>query len=378
MEFVRQVCDEAKFIYDPITALKEQRLSFSIGCRTKKIGKKETKQEFFPVARYTRAMNDTDAEPPEECVIEEPEIAYGNTTNLLKAWKSEVYKSVDNGQTENATPAARKMVFFTDSLVVQEELGTLYLEMYVKPVAQAWHLTSPKDFCNRALAMMEMDGTVVQEADRNNAEVLKTMLSDKQREVLTNSVMSYIKSSAYSFQRTESTGKLDATYVRRKGDEMGIIASLPVSMGYDEKKRKFERRDPDTNILDFGVLEMHSIISQEPLQLEAFAGEKLHTALIHGGRDANNSCLNSDDVRPDDYACVVIKHGSFYFRTETSFAPQKHLRWLTRVSKVAKNGIGSGLKISSILDRMDCVHSVTDSSDVKSDKDDERSSPLHA
>ncbi|KAK3234672.1 hypothetical protein CYMTET_55222 [Cymbomonas tetramitiformis] len=370
MEFISQVCDEAKFIYDPITALKEQRLFFSIGCRVKKIGKKETKQEFFPVARYTPAAKDSDAESPEECVIEEPEIAYGNTTNMLKAWKSEVYKSVDNGQNENATPAARKMVFFTDSSIVQEELNTLYLEMYVKPVANAWHLTSPKDFCNRALAMMEMGGTVVHEADRDNAEVLKTLLSDKQREVLTNSVMSYIKSSAYSFERTESTGKLDATYVRRKGDEMGIAASLPVSMGYDDKKRKFERRDPETNILDFGVLEMHSILSQEPLQLEAFAGEKLHAALIHGGRDANNSCLNKDDVRPDDYACVVIKHGPFYFRTETSFAPQKHLRWLTRISKVAKIGIGNGLKVSSILDRMNCtIKETSDVEDVKNDQD---------
>ncbi|KAK3284910.1 hypothetical protein CYMTET_7460 [Cymbomonas tetramitiformis] len=351
MDFIKDVCTEASFVYDPVTAIEEGRLSFSIGSRTKKIGKKETKQEFYPIAHYTPAPDDESHDAPQTIILEEPEIAYGNTTNTLKAWKSEVYRNSD-GTSNEAAVAARKMTFFSESKVVQREFGMLYEEMYVKPVANYWHVTSPKDFCNRALTMLEYNGTVVQDEHRNDAEALKALLSDKQREMLTNSVMSYIKSSAYSFERTESTGKLDATYVRCKGTEMGITATLPVTMGYDDKKRKFECRDPVTNILNFGKLEMHSILCENPLQLEVHEGQQLHNSLIHGGRDSNNACLKIEDVRPDKYACVVLKHGPFYFKTETSFAPQKHIRWVVRDSSSLSVSGNGGSKVSAIISRL--------------------------
>ncbi|KAK3246111.1 hypothetical protein CYMTET_44332 [Cymbomonas tetramitiformis] len=357
MDFIKTVCDEAQFIYDPITAIKEDRLRFSIGERVKRLGKKETKQEFYLIAHYTMTKDENSDKPRAELRLEEPVVCYGNTTNLMTAWKSELYEGSMN----------RKMTFFTDAAPVHEELSLLYEEMYVKPVAEAWHITSPNDFCNRVLTMLDMDGVCVADDEKDDAFALKARLTLKQQEVLSKSVMNNIRNSAYSFERTEKTGKLDATYARRKDSDLGIIATLPVSMTYDaEKKRKFERRDTETNRLQFGFMEILDLVSEEPLRVEERGKEKLHDLVIHSGRDGSNACLLPDETIPDRYACVAIKHGAFYFKTETSFAPQKHVRMLVRVPKKQRVELShGGLTVSSIIQGMSGV--VKHEEDTRSD-----------
>ncbi|KAK3249307.1 hypothetical protein CYMTET_41252 [Cymbomonas tetramitiformis] len=331
MDFVKTVCDAAQFIYDPVTAIKENRLRFSIGNRLKRMGKKETKQEFYLIAHYTPTNS---GESLEELKLEEPVVCYGNTTNLLTAWKSELY---------DAAIPNRKMTFFTDSPPMHEELSFLYEEMYVKPVSEAWHITSPNDYCNRVLTMLDMDGVCVDDEEKDDAFALKARLTVKQQEVLSKSIMNNIRNSAYSFERTEKTGKLDATYIRRKDPDLGVIATLPITMSYDtEKKRKFECRDSATNHLLFGFLELLDLVSEDPLRVEERAKEQFHNILIHGGRDGSNICLKPEDSVPDRYATVAIKHGAFYFKTETSFAPQKHVRMLIRVPKKQRMGASDG------------------------------------
>ncbi|KAK3243032.1 hypothetical protein CYMTET_47301 [Cymbomonas tetramitiformis] len=356
MDFIRQVCDQANFIYDPVTAISEGRLRFSIGARSKRVGRKETKQEFFLVAHYRPEKHGEDAPEPTERTLEEPVVCYGNTVNLMTAWRSEIYRANESGSNESIIPP-RKMTFFTDSSPAQSELVVLYEEMYIKPISEAWHITSPVDYCNRVLTMLEMDSIEVSEDEKEDVEKLKSKLSAKQLEVLQKSIMSYIRSSAYSFERTEKTGKLDATFARRKNDDMGIIATLPVVTGYDtEKKRKYECRDDDTQRLDMGYLEMLDLVSEEPLRVEEHSKEMLHDTLIHSGRDpVTNACLKAHEMIPDRYACVAIKHGGFYFKTETSFAPQKHVRMLVRVPKKERTKMEDGPSVSSIVRGMSGV-----------------------
>lgn len=357
MDFIRQVCDQANFIYDPVTAIHEGRLRFSIGSRSKRVGRKETKQEFFLVAHYRQEKRDERDEEPEEHTIEEPVVCYGNTVNLLTAWRSEIYKANESGGNESAVIPSRKMTFFTDSSPMQSELATLYEEMYIKPVSEAWHITSPVDYCNRVLTMLEMDSIEVSDDEREDVEQLKSKLSAKQQEVLRKSIMSYIRSSAYSFERTDKTGKLDATFVRRKNDDLGLIATLPIVTGYDtEKKRKYECRDEDTQRLNMGYLEMLDLVCEDPLRVEEHAKETLQDTLIHSGRDpVTNACLKTNEMIPDRYACVAIKHGGFYFKTETSFAPQKHVRMLVRVPKKERMKMEDGPSVSSIVRGMSGV-----------------------
>ncbi|KAK3242646.1 hypothetical protein CYMTET_47669 [Cymbomonas tetramitiformis] len=365
MDFIKKVCDEAQFIYDPASAIKENRLRFSIGSRSKRIGKKETKQEFYLIAHYTP---DGAGEDKDELKLEEPVICYGNTTNLLTAWKSEVYKGNDGGATDAAPN--RKMTFFTDAAPAHQELSLLYEEMYVKPIAEAWHITSPNDYCNRVLTMLDMDGVTVEDEEKDDAFALKARLTSKQQEVLSKSIMNNIRNSAYSFERTEKTGKLDATYIRRKDPDMGMIAALPITMTYDvEKKRKYEVRDNDTNDLCFGNLDIMDLVSEEPLRVEERGKAQFHNILIHGGRDGSNICVKPEDSVPDRYATVAIKHGSFYFKTETSFAPQKHVRMLIRVPKKQRVGTNYGyVKVSSIIQGIPGV--VRYDEDSQSDKSD--------
>ncbi|KAK3255105.1 hypothetical protein CYMTET_35732 [Cymbomonas tetramitiformis] len=354
MEFVKKMCDEARWVYDPATAVREGRLRFSVGKRMKRIGKKDTRQEFYHVAHY-RPKSDEDPERVlEEITIDEPVVCYGNTTDTFKAWKSEVYRGNDVSQSDSVAPS-RKMTFFTESPRLKDDFALLYEEMNVKPKADAWHVTSPIDYCNRALMMLEMEGVEVSSDEREDAEALMNKLSGKQRESLKNSIMNYIRSSAYSFERTEKTGKLDATYIRRKDQEMGLSATLPIVMGYDDKKRKYEVRDAEMDVLNFGYLEMFELAKESPFQVEEYGSKDLESALIHGGRDVNNTCVRSEDAAPDRYACVAIKHGTFYFKTETSFAPQKHVRWLLRMPKLQRNADSGGVTASSILRGMPCV-----------------------
>ncbi|KAK3251046.1 hypothetical protein CYMTET_39590 [Cymbomonas tetramitiformis] len=354
MDFVKQMCDEARWIYDPATAVREGRLRFSVGKRVKRVGKKDARQEFYHVAHY-RPKSDEDPERVlEEITIDEPVVCYGNTADTFKAWKSEVYRGNDVTQGDSAAPS-RKMTFYTESPRLNDDFALLYEEMNVKPKADAWHITSPSDYCNRVLMVLEMEGVDVSPDEREDAEALMNKLSDKQRDTLKNSIMNYIRSSAYSFERTEKTGKLDATYIRRKDQEMGISATLPIVMGYDDKKRKYEMRDADTEVLNFGYLEMFELTKESPFQVEEYASNDLESALIHCGRDANNVCVRSEDAAPDRYACIAIKHGTFYFKTETSFAPQKHVRWLLRMPKSQRNCESGGVTASSILRGMPCV-----------------------
>ncbi|KAK3284442.1 hypothetical protein CYMTET_7886, partial [Cymbomonas tetramitiformis] len=331
-------------------AVNEGRLRFSIDTRSKRVGRKETKQEFFLVAHYRPAKHNEDDPEPTERTLEEPVVCYGNTVNLLTAWRSEIYRANETGGNESVVPP-RKMSFFTDSSPMQSELSTLYEEMYIKPISEAWHVTSPVDYCNRVLTMLEMDNIEVGEDEKEDVERLKSRLSPKQQEVLRKSIMSYIRSSAYSFERTDKTGKLDATFVRRKNDDLGIIATLPVVTGYDnEKKRKYEYRDNETQRLDMGYLEMLDLVNEDPLRVQEHSKDMLHDTLIHSGRDpVTNACLNPHETIPDRYACVAIKHGGFYFKTETSFAPQKHVRMLIRVPKKERAKTEDGPSISSIV-----------------------------
>jgi len=348
MNFVDVLCHEAHFIYKPTIAAEEGRLKIAIDKRTREVGN-ETKKTFHIRANYRHTMD------ADEVVIEDPAFIFGTPEGTLKAWKSEQYRKNDGSDNISDVPTKRDMCFYSDDTMVMQDFRTVY-DMIVAAIAEAWADISPQDYMRTLRPIFELNGNPCK--DDATVEDMQNCLNEKQIDVLGKTIRKAIVDGMYRYERTAHSGLTDMTFVKRKkatnkarADELGMVASLPVKIGYDEKKRKFEKYTSGTDSLDFGELDIHRLCDSDQLMLESVPTNNFHDLLIHGGRDANGRCVNASDARPRQFAHVAIRFSGLYFRNETTFGVQKKLRWLCITEQTESVTGGSAKNIPHILQR---------------------------